>query len=44
MSNEVRFNIRLHIDGKEKVVTATTAVDNLRRVVNEGRAATGAQQ
>ena len=31
MSNEVRFNIRLHIDGKEKVVTATTAVDNLRR-------------
>ena len=44
MSNEVRFNIRLHIDGKEKVVTATTAVDNLRRVVNETKGATGALQ
>ena len=44
MSNEVRFNIRLHIDGKEKVVTATTAVDNLRRVVNEAKGATSALQ
>ena len=44
MSNEVRFNIRLNIDGKEKVVTATTAVDNLRRAVNEAKGATGALQ
>lgn len=44
MSNEVRFNIRLNIDGKEKVATATTAVDNLRRVVNEAKGATGALQ
>ena len=44
MSNEVRFNIRLHIEGKEKVVTATTAVDNLRRVVNEAKGATGSLQ
>ncbi len=44
MSNEVRFNIRLNIDGKEKVVTATTAVDNLRRVVNETKGAAGALQ
>ena len=44
MSNEVRFNIRLHIDGKEKVVSATTAVDNLRRVVNEAKGATGSLQ
>lgn len=44
MSNEVRFNIRLNIDGKEKVVTATTAVDNLRRVVNEAKGATGELQ
>lgn len=44
MSNEVRFNIRLHIDGKEKVVTVTTAVDNLRRVVNEAKGATSALQ
>lgn len=44
MSNEVRFNIRLHIDGKEKVVTATTAVDNLRRVVDEAKGSAGALQ
>lgn len=44
MSNEVRFNIRLNIDGKEKVVIATTAVDNLRRVVNEAKGATGELQ
>lgn len=44
MSNEVRFNIRLNIDGKEKVVTATTAVDNLRRVVDEAKGSAGALQ
>lgn len=33
MANEVRFNIRLNIDGKDKVVTATTAMSNLRQVV-----------
>lgn len=35
MANEVRFNIRLNIDGKDKVVTATTAMDNLRQVVGD---------
>ena len=44
MSNEVRFNIRLNVDGKEKVVTATTAVDNLRRVVDEAKGSAGALQ
>lgn len=44
MANEVRFNIRLNIDGKEKVVTATTAVDNLRRVVDSAKGAAGALQ
>ena len=44
MANEVRFNIRLNIDGKEKVVTATTAVDNLRRVVDNAKGAAGALQ
>lgn len=33
MANEVRFNIRLNIDGKDKVVVATTAMSNLRQVV-----------
>jgi len=44
MANEVRFNIRLNIDGKEKVVTATTAVDNLRRVADSAKGATVALQ
>lgn len=44
MANEVRFNIRLNIDGKEKVVTATMAVDNLRRVVDNAKGAAGALQ
>ena len=44
MANEVRFNIRLNIDGKEKVVTATTAVDNLRRMVDNAKGAAGALQ
>lgn len=44
MANEVRFNIRLNVDGKEKVVTATTAVDNLRRVVDNAKGAAGALQ
>ena len=33
MANEVRFNIRLNIDGKDKMVVATTAMSNLRQVV-----------
>lgn len=44
MANEVRFSIRLNIDGKEKVVTATTAVDNLRRVADSAKGAAGALQ
>lgn len=44
MANEVRFNIRLNVDGKERVVTATTAVDNLRRVVDNAKGAAGALQ
>lgn len=44
MANEVRFNIRLNIDGKEKVVTATTAIDNLRRVADSAKGAAGALQ
>lgn len=42
MSNEVKFNIRLNIDGKDKVVTATTAVGDLRNVVNQANGATKA--
>ena len=40
MANVVRFNIQLNIDGKDRVVVATTAVDNLRHVVNSVNEAT----
>ena len=40
MANEVKFNIQLNIDGKDRVVVATTAVDNLRHVVNSVNEAT----
>ena len=40
MANEVKFNIKLNIDGKDRVVVATTAVDNLKHVVNSVNEAT----
>lgn len=42
MGKDVTFNIRLNIDGKDKVVVATTAVDNLRNVVNKANGDTKA--
>lgn len=44
MDNEVRFNIRLNIDGKDKVVTATTAVDNLHHVADEAKGGAGGME
>lgn len=34
MAKEIKFNIKLHIDGKEQLVSATSTVENLRGVVN----------
>lgn len=42
MAKEVSFSIRLNVDGKDKVVVATTAVDNLRNVVNKANGDTRA--
>lgn len=34
MAKEIKFNIKLNIDGKEQLVSATSTVENLRNVVN----------
>ena len=36
MAKEIKFNIKLNIDGKEQLVSAST-VENLRGVVNAAK-------
>ena len=37
MAKEIKFNIKLNIDGKEHLVSATSTVENLRGVVNAAK-------
>ena len=37
MAKEIKFNIKLNIDGKEQLVAATSTVENLRGVVNAAK-------
>lgn len=37
MAKEIKFNIKLKIDGKEQLVSATSTVENLRGVVNAAK-------
>lgn len=37
MAKEIKFNIKLNIDGKEQSVSATSTVENLRGVVNAAK-------
>ena len=37
MAKEIKFNIKLNIDGKEQLVTATSAVSDLRRVIESSK-------
>ena len=37
MAKEKKFNIKLNIDGKEQLVSATSTVENLRGVVNAAK-------
>ena len=39
MANEVRFTIKLNVDGQSKVVDATTSVDELTEAIGEVRKA-----
>ena len=35
MSKEIKFKVRLSVDGKEQLSTATTNVDDLRKAVRD---------
>ena len=37
MAKEIKFNIKLNIDGKDQLVSATSTVENLRGVVNAAK-------
>lgn len=37
MAKEIKFNIKLNIDGKEQLLSATSTVENLRGVVNAAK-------
>lgn len=37
MAKEIKFNIKLNIDGKEQLVTATSAVSDLRRAIEASK-------
>lgn len=37
MAKEIKFNIKLLIDGKEQLVSTTSTVENLRGVVNAAK-------
>ena len=39
-NNSVQFNIKLNVDGKDRIVQATTSVDNLRSVIDSTKDAT----
>ncbi|MBQ9637767.1 MAG: hypothetical protein IJV36_07760 [Prevotella sp.] len=39
MANEVKFNIKLVVDGKEKIVEATTDVSKFAKEFEEARTA-----
>lgn len=41
MAKEVKFNVRISVDGKEQLVTATSSVADLRRVMDDARGSAG---
>lgn len=41
MAKEIKFNVRLSVDGKEQLVTATTSVADLRHVMDRAKGSAG---
>lgn len=41
MAKEIKFNVRLSVDGKEQLVTATTSVADLRHVMERAKGSAG---
>lgn len=37
MAKEVKFNVRISVDGKDQIVTATTSVNDLRQVMDRAK-------
>ena len=37
MAKEIKFNIKLNVDGKESLVSATSSVEELRRAVDASK-------
>ena len=37
MAKEVKFNVRISVDGKDQIVTATTSVSDLRQVMDRAK-------
>ena len=41
MAKEIKFNVRLSVDGKEQLVTATTSVADLRHAMERAKGSAG---
>lgn len=41
MAKEIKFNVRISVDGKEQLVTATSKVADLRRVMDSAKGSAG---
>lgn len=41
MAKDVKFNIKISVDGKEKIVSATTSVSDLQRVMDQAKGSAG---
>lgn len=37
MAKEIKFNVKLVVDGKEQLVTATSTAEELRRVLDSAK-------
>lgn len=41
MAKEVKFNVRISVDGQDRIVTATTSVSDLRQVMEKAKGSAG---
>ena len=41
MAKEIKFNVRIAVDGKEQLVTATSSVADLRQVMEKAKGSAG---
>ncbi len=41
MAKDVKFNVKISVDGKEKIVSATTSVSDLQKVMDQAKGSAG---